>query len=100
MISGYLSTIPDANNALIELIFGRLSLICLTMLFSQLMFKIIAFFLFGIINTDSGCGIFTYVKQSGCLKAARVIDDVCYFRHAHMQGIVNFINYYYVVYDV
>lgn len=61
----------------------------------------IAFFLFGIINTDSGCGIFTYVKQSGSLKAARMIDDVCYFRHAHMQGIVNFINYYYyVVYDV
>lgn len=20
--------------------------------------------------------------------------DVCYYRHAHMQGIVNFINYY------
>lgn len=59
----------------------------------------LAFFLFGIINTDSGCGIFTYWDSMRAWQRAWVDDDECYYKActAHMQGIVNCINYYYVL---
>lgn len=40
----------------------------------------LAFFLFGIINTDGGCGIFTYWDNVRVWERAGVNAEVCYYK--------------------